>query len=82
MFSLIKLYAERHFRTEEQMYRWLSYSKITTMTDVLANPEKPWEWSGLSCNPSISMKDVLANPEQSWDWGSLSWNSSTSMKDR
>ena len=39
---------------------------------VLANPEKPWEWSGLSYNPNITWEIVQDNPDKPWDWKGLS----------
>jgi hypothetical protein len=42
------------------------------MRDVLDHPDKPWDWCGLSCNPSITMQDVLEYPDKLWDWNFLS----------
>ena len=39
-----------------------------------ANPDKPWDWAGLSENPNITMEIVLANPDKPWDWEYLSYN--------
>ena len=44
------------------------------MKDVLAYPDKPWDWECLSANPGITMKDVLAYPDKPWDWWYLSTN--------
>ena len=44
------------------------------MSDVLNNPDKPWNWTGLSLNNNITMSDVLNNPDKPWDWSCLSRN--------
>ena len=44
------------------------------MKDVLAHPDKPWDWDRLSENPNITIKDILACPEGHWNWGMLSVN--------
>ena len=44
-------------------------------------PDKPWDWSGLSCNKNITMSDVLNNPDKPWDWSRLSRNKNITMKD-
>jgi hypothetical protein len=59
----------------------LSSNPSITFQDVLANPDKPWSWVGLSRNPSITLKDVLANPDKPWDWTELSSNPSLTMQD-
>ena len=33
-----------------------------------ANPDKPWDWYGLSSNSSITWEIVEANPDKPWDW--------------
>ena len=44
------------------------------MKDVLACPDKLWNWKWLSLNPNITMNDILAYPDKPWDWGWLSQN--------
>ena len=51
------------------------------MKDVLENPDKPWDWHGLSWNSNITMNDVLENPDKPWDWYGLSCNSNITMND-
>ena len=38
------------------------------------NPEKPWDWYGISENPNITMKIVLDNPDKPWNWDWISCN--------
>jgi hypothetical protein len=45
-----------------------------TMTDVLANPTKPWSWDEFSDNPNITFADIVANSDKPWDWETLSQN--------
>ena len=42
------------------------------MKDVLDNPDRPWDWNGLSRNKNITMKDVLDNLDRPWDWYRIS----------
>jgi hypothetical protein len=49
------------------------------MDIVEANPDKPWNWSGLSSNPNITMDIVEANPDKPWDWSGLSLNLNITM---
>ena len=44
------------------------------MKDVLDNPDKPWEWNGLSENPNLTLKDIANNPDLEWNWSNLSHN--------
>ena len=44
------------------------------MKDILANPDKPWNYTYLSRNPNIAMEDVLANPRLPWSYYYLSIN--------
>lgn len=45
-----------------------------TMKDVVAHPDRNWNWTGLSLNPSITMKDILFHMDKPWDWYILSMN--------
>ena len=49
------------------------------MDIVEANPDKPWDWDGLSANPNITMDIVEANPDKPWDWDGLSANPNITM---
>ena len=44
--------------------------------------DKPWNWIGLSYNPSITWEIVEANPDKPWDWGVLSQNKFTKEKEQ
>src|SRR5579872_1230449 len=50
------------------------------MKFVTANPDKPWNWAGLSSNPNVDMKIVTDNPDKPWDWAGLSSNPNIDMK--
>ena len=52
-----------------------------TMNDVLAHPDKFWDFSELSRNPNITMKDVLDHPELPWNYKNLSQNPSITADD-
>jgi hypothetical protein len=43
------------------------------MEDVLANPNKPWDYEMLSRNQNITLKDILANRQIPWNYKALSW---------
>ena len=47
-------------------------SSVTTWEVVQANPDKPWNWSGLSYN--VAWEVVQANPDKPWDWSCMSNN--------
>ena len=36
------------------------------------NPEKPWNWYGITCNPNITWDIIQNNLEKPWDWYYLS----------
>jgi hypothetical protein len=36
------------------------------MTNVLANPDKEWNWNGLSANPSITLEIVNEILDKPW----------------
>ena len=38
------------------------------------NPDKPWDWSNISCNPNITMEIIKDNPDKPWDWLYISFN--------
>ena len=56
-------------RFQEQWFRYIK-----------DNPDRPWDWGGLSSNPSITWKIVQNNPEKPWDWSRFSKNPSISWK--
>jgi hypothetical protein len=45
------------------------------------NPDKNWDWYGISSNPNITMKDINDNPDKPWDWDFISKNPNITMKD-
>jgi len=51
------------------------------MDIVVANPDKPWDWNGLSFNPNITWVIIEAYPDKPWDWGRLSCNRFTKEKE-
>ena len=51
------------------------------MSDVVAHPDKPWDWNGLSRKSNITMSDVDAHPDKPWDWNGLSRNPNITMSD-
>ena len=52
----------------------MSQNPNITIKNVIENPDKPWDWSILSCNPNITIKDVIENSDKPWDWSLLSDN--------
>jgi hypothetical protein len=49
--------------------------------DDVLSLDKPWDWTELSINPSITLKDVLDHPDKPWCWPALSCNPSITLKD-
>ena len=43
--------------------------------------DKPWDWTKLSSNPSITFEGVKAHPDKPWDWQELSSNPSITFED-
>jgi hypothetical protein len=62
----------------QKYWNWLSANPNITWEIVKDNPDKPWDWCGLSYNLSensnISWKIVEANPDKPWNWEYLSKN--------
>ena len=50
------------------------------MSDILNNPDKPWDWYYFSANSNITMSDVLNNPDKPWDWSRLSENKNITIE--
>jgi hypothetical protein len=44
------------------------------MKFVIANPNLPWDWYGLSQNSNLTMDFVIANPDLPWNWYWISKN--------
>jgi hypothetical protein len=47
---------------------------------ITDNPDRAWDWKGISQNPNITMKDITDNPLP-WDWKGISQNPNITMKD-
>ena len=41
------------------------------MKDVLKNPDKPWNWYGLSYNPNITIEFIEKYLDKPWNWRQL-----------
>ena len=68
-----RLKKEPRLRTSDVWHCLSRYSNVT-WDIVQANPDKPWNWWGLSLNPSITWDIVQANPDKPWIWWGLSEN--------
>ena len=44
------------------------------MDIIRENPDKPWDWYGISNNPNITWDIIQENPDKDWDWYSISCN--------
>jgi hypothetical protein len=51
------------------------------MTDIIANPDKPWYWENISQNPNLTIYYIIANPDKTWDWYVISRNPNITMTD-
>jgi hypothetical protein len=47
---------------------------------VKANPDKPWNYNGLSLNPNITWEIVCKNPDEPWNYYYLSFNPNITWK--
>jgi hypothetical protein len=59
----------------------LSADLSIKFSQVLENPDLPWDWHNLSVNPSIKFTDVLKNLDKPWNWDYLSNNPSIKFSD-
>jgi len=32
------------------------------------NPDKDWNWNGISLNPNITWEIIQNNPDKNWSW--------------
>jgi hypothetical protein len=46
----------------------------------LSNPDKPWYWYCIGCNPNITTEDLLSNPDKPWNWYWVSRNPNITME--
>jgi hypothetical protein len=51
-----------------------------TMEFINANPDKPWDWIGISSNPNLAM-EFIANPDKPWSWWHISCNPNIKLQD-
>ena len=47
---------------------------------VKQNPDKPWNWHGISRNPNVTWEIIQANPDKPWHWSEISRNPMTSAR--
>ena len=38
------------------------------------NPDEPWDWESISCNPNITEQVICDNPTKPWNWEHISKN--------
>ena len=44
------------------------------MEIIKKNPDKPWDWDGISRNPNITMEMIENDPDKPWNWKYISIN--------
>ena len=44
------------------------------MDIIRDNPEKPWDWIGISRNPNLTWETIRENPDKTWSWYGISNN--------
>jgi len=59
----------------------LSANGVVKLSDVTANPNKPWSYRQLSRNPNLTIEFVVANPGRSWDWHRISYHNNITLDD-
>jgi hypothetical protein len=50
------------------------------MDMIEKNPDKPWDWEYISCNPNLTMEMIEKNPDKPWDWNDISLNPTITME--
>ena len=50
---------------------WWDKSRRAAEDEVLARPDLPWDYEGLSANPNTTLRLVDAMPDAPWDYGLL-----------
>ncbi len=53
-----------------------------TFDIIQDNPDKPWDWLGISRNPNITWKIIQDNPDKNWSWYNISRNKFTKEKEQ
>ena len=49
-------------------------------TELTVDPEKPWNWNGISQNQNITIEMIENHPEKPWDWNIISSNPILTME--
>ena len=62
--EFIKLYKDN--------LNWKLISENVDMSDVINNPELPWNWKAISSNKKVTQDDLIENPQCEWDYSKLS----------
>ena len=50
------------------------------MDFINANPDKNWDWNGISRNPNITMEIINKNLDKPWKWFWISHNPNITME--
>jgi hypothetical protein len=51
------------------------------MEIIKENPDKPWNWHGISMNPNLTMEFIKENSDKLWSWYYISSNPNITMND-
>ena len=84
-FDLTLQFVKTNIKFPKWDWTSLSYSFIINLDFVLENPNLPWDWYGISLNPSIKERDIIYHKyneymEHNLNWYALSFNTSVSKK--
>lgn len=61
-------------------FHWDRLSRLLPFSDILNNPNEPWDWKCVSLNPHVTFDKVLEHPEIPWDYDFMSANRNVSIK--
>jgi hypothetical protein len=43
------------------------WKSCITLSDITENPDKPWNWDGISVNPNLTVEFIKANQDKPWN---------------
>ena len=74
LFKAIQLLSKDHFKLTKRYPEIKNKLTNHLWTLIRLNPDKPWDWYGISQNPNTTWKIIQTHPDKPWNWNEISWN--------
>lgn len=58
----------------------LSQSKFVSLSLIVSNPSKPWDWFAVVKNPNVSLSFIFEHPQFKWNWQAISQHPSVTWE--